>query len=64
MVEEMKRMVFSTAMSKTFRKDGQSLAEFAAEMRQLNDVDRKWYCAELRKTGIDCEDPQPVITKQ
>lgn len=48
---------FVAAMKNTFARPGETLTEFSAEMKQLNDEDRKWYSDALNEAGIDHDVP-------
>lgn len=41
-------------------KEGQTLSEFGAELKQLTHEDKMEIAKGLRDAGVDCEDPHPV----
>lgn len=49
-----KPMSFVMAMREFFgRKDGQSLTEFAAELKTLNDAEKAFFIAGLKEAGFN-----------
>ena len=42
---------FIATMTEVFKRPGQSAMEFMKEIKELDDADRRWYRAELIKSG-------------
>ena len=49
-------MKLVAALSKAFRKEGQSLSEFTAEYKQLTDKDKADFKAWFEAEGVEIED--------
>lgn len=48
---------FVAAMKNTFARPGETLTEFSAEMKTLDEADRKWYSDALNEAGIEHDAP-------
>lgn len=43
------------------RHPGQSMSQFAAELKQLTPEDRQWFVNEFNKNGMPCEDTTAAV---
>jgi hypothetical protein len=51
------RIKLATAMSQAFRKTGEALSDFGAQLKALTPEDKEYFHKELVKSGVDCEPP-------
>ncbi len=49
------KKTFLAAMYHNFKRDGQSLADFNKELKELTDADRAWYINAFAASGIEIE---------
>jgi hypothetical protein len=51
---ETKKLTFTAACNQYFgRKEGQTMGEFSAELKQLNEGDREYFKREFAKIGVE-----------
>ena len=48
---------FEIQMKEIFQRPGQEFSKFMDEMKALSLEDKKWYHAELLKSGYECSEP-------
>jgi hypothetical protein len=61
-MEDAMSIGFTKAMNDYFgRKPEQSVGDFGAELKALDQADREYFVREFKKIGVDVDMPEPIV---